>query len=115
MQASIVQVPVDVWRHGRQGEGARGEVPARVPWRFCPGHFGEGPNAESKALNHEYGFELTPELSNDYDAVIITVPHQDYKKLDDHYFASITKPHAMIADLKGIFRGKISSRKYWSL
>ncbi|WP_462220972.1 nucleotide sugar dehydrogenase, partial [Ferruginibacter sp.] len=73
------------------------------------------PYAESKELKHEYGFELTQQLSNDYDAVIVTVPHNDYKKLDDAYFSSITKPHAMIADLKGIYRGKISSRKYWSL
>ena len=73
------------------------------------------PHADSAALKHEYGFELTASLSNDYDAVIITVPHSDYKKLGDEYFASITKPHAMIADLKGIYRGKIVSRKYWSL
>ncbi|HMK04636.1 MAG TPA: nucleotide sugar dehydrogenase [Ferruginibacter sp.] len=73
------------------------------------------PFAENAELKHEYGFELTPELSNDYDAVIVTVPHSEYKKMDDAYFASITKPHAIIADLKGIFRNKISSRKYWSL
>ncbi|MBK7434477.1 MAG: nucleotide sugar dehydrogenase [Chitinophagaceae bacterium] len=73
------------------------------------------PHAESSELKHEYGFELTPETANDYDAVIITVPHRDYKALDDAYFASITKPHALIADLKGIYRGKISSRNYWSL
>jgi UDP-N-acetyl-D-glucosamine/UDP-N-acetyl-D-galactosamine dehydrogenase len=73
------------------------------------------PYADSDELKHEYGFELTPALSNDYDAVIITVPHNDYKKLDDAYFAAITKPHAMIADLKGIYRGKINSRTYWSL
>ena len=73
------------------------------------------PFAESTELKHEYGFELTPELSNDYDAVVVTVPHNEYKKLDDAYFSSISKPHALIADLKGIFRGKISSRKYWSL
>jgi UDP-N-acetyl-D-glucosamine/UDP-N-acetyl-D-galactosamine dehydrogenase len=73
------------------------------------------PFAENDELKHEYGFELTPELSNDYDAVIVTVPHSEYKEKDDAYFASITKPHAIIADLKGIFRNKISSRKYWSL
>ena len=73
------------------------------------------PYADSAALKHEYGFELTKEISNDYDAVIITVPHRDYRKADDAYFASITKPHAMIADLKGIYRGKITSRNYWSL
>jgi UDP-N-acetyl-D-galactosamine dehydrogenase len=73
------------------------------------------PHAESDELKHEYGFALTPQLSNDYDAVIVTVPHNDYKKLDDAYFASITKPNALVADLKGIYRGKISTRVYWSL
>ncbi len=73
------------------------------------------PHADSAALKHEYGFELTGQISNDYDAVIITVPHNDYKKADDSYFASITKPHALIADLKGIYRGKITTRDYWSL
>jgi UDP-N-acetyl-D-galactosamine dehydrogenase len=73
------------------------------------------PYADSDELNHEYGFSLTKELSNDYDAVIVTVPHNDYKSLDDAYFASITKPHGMVADLKGIYRGKLTQRKYWSL
>ena len=71
--------------------------------------------ADSDELKHEYGFALEKKLANDYDAVIITVPHNEYKKMDDAYFASITKPNAMIADLKGIYRNKISSRKYWSL
>jgi UDP-N-acetyl-D-galactosamine dehydrogenase len=73
------------------------------------------PHADSEELNHEYGFSLTKELSNDYDAVIVTVPHNDYKSLDDAYFTSITKPHGMVADLKGIYRGKLTNRKYWSL
>jgi UDP-N-acetyl-D-galactosamine dehydrogenase len=73
------------------------------------------PYADSDELKHEYGFELTQELSKDYEAIIITVPHNAYKQMDDVYFASISKPIAMIADIKGIFRGKINSRTYWSL
>jgi UDP-N-acetyl-D-galactosamine dehydrogenase len=73
------------------------------------------PHAESDALQHEYGFALTAETDTDYDAIVVTVPHNDYKKMDDAYFTSISKPHALIADLKGIYRGKISSRNYWSL
>ena len=73
------------------------------------------PYADSEELKHEYGFELTPKPGNDYDAVIVTVPHKEYKELDDNYFSSVTKSHAMVADLKGIYRGKLSSRKYWSL
>lgn len=73
------------------------------------------PHAESAALQREYGFDLATEPSNDYSAVIVTVPHNDYKTLDDDWFASITKPYALIVDLKGIYRGKIKSRAYWSL
>jgi UDP-N-acetyl-D-galactosamine dehydrogenase len=73
------------------------------------------PHASSSELRHEYGFDLKENLSVDYDAVIITVPHNAYSKIDDAEFASITKPHAIIADLKGTYRGKISSRTYWSL
>ena len=73
------------------------------------------PHASSDDCKHEYGFELSSKLSSDYDAVIIAVPHNDYFKMDDKSFASITKKHAMIADLKGIYRGKITSRVYWSL
>jgi UDP-N-acetyl-D-galactosamine dehydrogenase len=75
----------------------------------------EDPHADSDELKHEYGFGLVDKVSTDYDAVIVTVPHNDYKELGDDYFASITKPHAMIADLKGIYRNKISNRQYWSL
>jgi UDP-N-acetyl-D-galactosamine dehydrogenase len=73
------------------------------------------PHANSDELNHEYGFELTPELADDYQAVIVTVPHNHYLGMDDESFSKITKPEAVIADLKGIYRGKISSRSYWSL
>jgi UDP-N-acetyl-D-galactosamine dehydrogenase len=73
------------------------------------------PHASSAELKHEYGFELTKELSNDYEAVIVAVPHKAYMSMGDESFAEITKPHAMIADIRGIFRGKIKSRRYWSL
>jgi UDP-N-acetyl-D-galactosamine dehydrogenase len=73
------------------------------------------PHADSDELKHEYGFGLTPQLSADYDAVIVTVPHNDYKKLDDAYFVSITKSNGLVADLKGIYRGRINNRVYWSL
>ncbi|MFD2921537.1 nucleotide sugar dehydrogenase [Terrimonas rubra] len=75
----------------------------------------EDPYASSEELQHEYGFELTKDIAADYDAVIVTVPHKEYVKLDDAYFTSITKPEALVVDLKGVFRKKISSRNYWSL
>lgn len=75
----------------------------------------EDPHADSDELKHEYGFGLAEKTGNDYDAVIITVPHSDYLLHDDDYFAGITKPHGLVADLKGIYRNKIINRTYWSL
>lgn len=73
------------------------------------------PHADSDELKHEYGFGLTDKIGVDYDAVIVTVPHTEYKQLDDAYFGSISKNKALIADLKGIYRNKINNRTYWSL
>lgn len=73
------------------------------------------PHADSEELMHEYGFGLTEKTANDYDAIIIAVPHSHYLQLDENYFAGITKPHGLIADLKGIYRNKINNLHYWSL
>ena len=75
----------------------------------------EDPCADSDELKHEYGFELTASLAKDYDAVIVTVPHKEYLELDDNYFSGITKSHGLVADLKGIYRNRITNRTYWSL
>lgn len=75
----------------------------------------EDPYADSEELEHEYGFGLVKEVAHDYDVVIVTVPHKEYAALDDAYYAGITKKHGMVADLKGMYRNKISNRTYWSL
>jgi len=73
------------------------------------------PYADSSETMHEYGFGLVTDVASNYDAVIVAVPHNTYKLLEESYFEGITKPTAIIADLKGIYRGKISSLQYWSL
>jgi len=77
--------------------------------------FVSDPHADSDELEHEYGFRLTEQLDNDYDAVIITVPHSAYLDLGPAYFESITKPHAVIYDLKGCMRHQKINRTYWTL
>ncbi|MEO6916622.1 MAG: nucleotide sugar dehydrogenase [Chitinophagaceae bacterium] len=72
------------------------------------------PEANGDILKNMYGIELKSELENDYDAIIVSVPHKDYLQFDEEFFKSITKPNALIADLKGIYRGKIKERAYWS-
>jgi UDP-N-acetyl-D-galactosamine dehydrogenase len=73
------------------------------------------PHASSEDLQHEHGFSLTEKTSDDYDAVIVAVCHSAYIDLDENYFNAITKPHALIADLKGLYRNKLHSLAYWSL
>ncbi len=75
----------------------------------------EDPYANAQELKNEYNITLCALIANDYDAVIIAVPHQQYLLLNDHYFCNITKPHALIADLKGIYRNNILNRKCFSL
>ncbi len=75
----------------------------------------EDPYADSEELQHEYGFSLATSLADDYDAVVITVPHKEYLQLEEASFAAMTKESALVADLKGIFRNKITTREYWSL
>ena len=73
------------------------------------------PHASSKELEHEYGFGLTTEVGTNYDAVVVAVAHREFDAFDNVYFEKITKPGALIADLKGTYRGKITGRNYWSL
>lgn len=73
------------------------------------------PFASSEELMAEYGFGLTEINGTDYDAVIVAVSHTPYAELDSKFFESITKPHAVIYDLKGTFLNKIKNRQYWSL
>ncbi len=72
-------------------------------------------HADSNELRHEYGFGLQEETDTDYDAVIVAVNHDAYAQLDESYFHAITKPKALLVDVKGIYRGKVNGLEYWSL
>lgn len=73
------------------------------------------PKANSQELKHEYGFELANELGKDYDALIVTVGHQEYKSLDNEWLSRHLCKDGLIVDLKGIFKNKASGFQYWSL
>ena len=73
------------------------------------------PHASSDDLNHEYGFGLVPAPTGVYDAIILAVNHSDYVGLTEDYFKSLSTPSGIVADLKGIYRGKFKQLKYWSL
>jgi UDP-N-acetyl-D-galactosamine dehydrogenase len=73
------------------------------------------PHAAAEDIKHEYGLQMTSSIGKDYDAVILAVAHEEYKKFTEEYLLSITRPKALFADLKGLYRNKFSSLMYWSL
>ncbi len=73
------------------------------------------PNADAASVLHEYGVAMVAEIGNHYDAIVIAVAHKEFKAFDENYFISITNSNALIADLKGLYRNKITTLKYWSL
>jgi UDP-N-acetyl-D-galactosamine dehydrogenase len=74
------------------------------------------PHANAAEVKHEYGLDMiaTPQ-PHTYDAVIVAVSHKDYLTLDETYFQTLTTPQAVLADVKGLYRGRIHTLIYWSL
>ena len=73
------------------------------------------PHADAAEVKHEYGLLLADGIGKGYDAIVLAVAHQPYTAFTEEYLSSITNEHALLADLKGIYRNKISKLKYWSL
>ena len=61
------------------------------------------PHASPNEFAHEYGLTLMDAPSNDYDAVIVAVNHDEYKKLDLNHFKSIMKEQPVLMDLKAMY------------
>jgi UDP-N-acetyl-D-glucosamine/UDP-N-acetyl-D-galactosamine dehydrogenase len=72
------------------------------------------PLADSKELEHEYGFGLD-KAGKGYDGVIVAVNHREYKSLDEKYFRSILSKNGILVDVKGLYKDRITGIPYWSL
>lgn len=73
------------------------------------------PYAPVAEVKTEYGIQLLEKPGKAYDAVILAVAHEAYCHLEEDYFLSLTRPRAVLADIKGIYRGNIRRMSYWSL
>ncbi len=75
------------------------------------------PYANSMELKHEYGFALSENITNDYDAIVVAVNHKEYLKLNEENFKSMMSgiKNPILVDIKGIYRNKIKDIQYWSL
>jgi UDP-N-acetyl-D-glucosamine/UDP-N-acetyl-D-galactosamine dehydrogenase len=72
-------------------------------------------HADSKEVEHEYGFTLETVADNDYDAIFVAVNHKAYANLQESDFEKMCKPNALFVDIKGTYRNKIKNMRYWSL
>ena len=73
------------------------------------------PCASPNEVAHEYKLTMTENVSNDYDAVIVTVGHEEYRVLDAKYFESISKPDGILMDIKGLYDFKDTKLSLWRL
>jgi UDP-N-acetyl-D-glucosamine/UDP-N-acetyl-D-galactosamine dehydrogenase len=75
------------------------------------------PYASPNEIAHEYKLTLVDEISSGYDAIVIAVAHQEYRKFDAAYFKSISSENAIIMDLKAIYNRHSfdSDISYWRL
>ena len=73
------------------------------------------PYASPNEVAHEYKLTMTENISNDYDAVIVTVGHNEYRALDEKYFESITKPDGIVMDIKALYNFKGDKLSLWRL
>jgi UDP-N-acetyl-D-glucosamine/UDP-N-acetyl-D-galactosamine dehydrogenase len=65
------------------------------------------PMADATELAHEYGVTLDPEaLTRRYDIAICAVPHRSYADMDGAVLATLLTPGGVLADLKGLWRGR---------
>jgi UDP-N-acetyl-D-galactosamine dehydrogenase len=73
------------------------------------------PYADNEEFEHEYGVSLINHPSNDYDAVVVAVNHDQFASYDEPFFKSILKADGIVVDVKGDLRKKLKNLSYWSL
>ncbi len=74
------------------------------------------PYASSEEMEKEYGVQLIKAPTNDYDAIIVAVNHNEYKVMKEDDFQKLLKDDkGILVDVKGIYKEEIKNLEYWSL
>jgi UDP-N-acetyl-D-galactosamine dehydrogenase len=75
--------------------------------------------ANGDEVKKAYGITLVGKLRPPYDAVVLAVPHDIYKKQTVNEIESLCKNNLFFFDLKGVFRKEIQTdqpnKLYWTL
>lgn len=72
------------------------------------------PYASEKEMNDIYGIRLYDSCDNDYDAIVIAVGHEEYKKLVKEEFENLSNAPLLLFDIKGI-KEPTDYENYWKL
>tara|TARA_B110000902_G_scaffold257925_1_gene326818 strand:- start:684 stop:1091 length:408 start_codon:yes stop_codon:yes gene_type:complete len=73
------------------------------------------PFASIEEVKEEYGYDMVQIHSGKYDAVIVAVQDEEYRKLTEKYFKELLIDNGLFVDLKGIFKDEFKGVNYWSL
>ena len=73
------------------------------------------PLASPVGVQRAYGIHLLERPIGKYDAIVLAVAHEAYRRLEEADFLAWANEKVVFADLKGIFRGRIQQMCYWSL
>jgi UDP-N-acetyl-D-galactosamine dehydrogenase len=65
------------------------------------------PLADPAEAQHEYGITLESDgLDGSYDLVVVAVPHEAYRELDDGRLSALVAEGGLLADLKNVYGGR---------
>jgi len=73
------------------------------------------PFADPDEVKKCYGIELKAKPEGPYNAIILAVAHNEYKKLSEEYFQQHSIGNGIFDDVKGLYRNVVKNMTYWSL
>jgi UDP-N-acetyl-D-glucosamine/UDP-N-acetyl-D-galactosamine dehydrogenase len=75
------------------------------------------PHADAEEIAHEYQLTMSPEIGDDYDAVLVAVAHQDFKNTSINDYLTLMNGAPILFDLKGMYDKEEFSKSltYWRL
>jgi UDP-N-acetyl-D-galactosamine dehydrogenase len=74
------------------------------------------PLADRAEAQHEYGLDLAHDaFDRSYDAVVVAVPHEAYRDLDDSALSGVVAEGGLLADLKNLYAGRALGVERWTL
>ena len=72
------------------------------------------PWASANEVSHEYGISMIENPIGKYDAIIVAVGHQEYKKLTKSQLKELAKDELLLFDIKGV-KSQNDGDFYWKL